>query len=185
MPIVAGPQPSRIAIVDYDPAWPTAFEAERARLEPVFGDVATAIEHIGSTAVHGLAAKPTIDIAVELYDIGFLAGRVGALEALGYGYDGDVFLEGRHDLHKPPEATTFHGRTHALHVYEVAHPDFVDVITFRDYLRAHHRVARDYAALKRSLAAGGLDGMRYTAAKTEFIERCLRHAYGGPGGDPA
>ena len=167
---------SGIDIVDYDPGWPAQFAAERALLEVIFGNVATAIEHVGSTAVPRLAAKPIIDIAVELYDIDALAGRIRALEALDYGYDGDVFLEGRHDLHKPPEATTFHGRTHALHVYELGHPDFVDVIMFRDYLRARPLVAAEYAALKRYLVASGLDGMNYTAAKTEFIERCLRDA---------
>jgi GrpB-like predicted nucleotidyltransferase (UPF0157 family) len=164
----------RIRIVDYDPAWPRAYEAERVLLADVFGEVATGIEHVGSTAVPGLAAKPIIDIAVELYDIDALAGRLPALEDLGYGYDGDVFLPGRHDLHKPPEATTFRGRSHALHVYEFGHPDFFDVIAFRDYLRGHSPAAHEYAALKRDLVASGLDGMNYTAGKTEFIERCLR-----------
>jgi GrpB-like predicted nucleotidyltransferase (UPF0157 family) len=61
-------------------------------------------------------------------------------------------------------------------VYELGHPDFVDVIVFRDYLRARPLVAGEYAALKRDLVESGLDGMNYTAAKTEFIERCLRDA---------
>jgi GrpB-like predicted nucleotidyltransferase (UPF0157 family) len=171
-------QAPRLSTVDYDPAWTEAFATERILLDVVFGEVATAIEHIGSTAVPGLAAKPIIDIAVELYEIDALAGRLPALEALAYSYDGDVFLPGRHDLHKPPEAKTFHGRTHALHVYEFGHPDFLDVITFRDYLRSHAQAAGEYAALKRDLVASGLDGMHYTTAKTEFIERCLREVYG-------
>ena len=168
---------STITIVDYDPFWPIAFATERALLDVVFGQVATGIEHVGSTAVPGLAGKPIIDIAAELYDIDALAGHLPGLEELGYSWDGDTFLPGRHDLHKPPEATTFLGRTHALHVYELGHPDFVDVITFRDYLRANATLAGQYAALKRDLVARGLEGMNYTAAKTAFIERCLREAY--------
>jgi GrpB-like predicted nucleotidyltransferase (UPF0157 family) len=96
---------STITILDYDSAWPIAFETERALLAIVFGVVATGIEHIGSTAVPGLAAKPIIDIAVELYDIDALAGQLPALGELGYAWDGDTFLPGRHDLHKPPGAT--------------------------------------------------------------------------------
>ncbi len=170
--------PPTIVIVDYDPRWAVQFEAERVLLEEIFGDRATAIEHVGSTAVPDLAAKPIIDIAVELYDIEALGGRLPDLEVLGYEWDGDTFLAGRHDLHKPAEATTFDGRTHALHVYEFGHPDFVDVITFRNHLRTHPAVAREYAMLKREIAANGIAGMDYTAAKTDFIERCLRDAFG-------
>jgi GrpB-like predicted nucleotidyltransferase (UPF0157 family) len=167
-----------LVIADYDPAWAEMFAAEREVLAEIFGVFATAIEHVGSTAVPGLAAKPIIDMAVEVYEIQVLAALLGPLEELSYSWDGDTFLPGRHDFHKPLEATTFVGRTHALHVYELGHPDFVDVIAFRDYLRANPEAARDYAALKREIASSGLTGMAYTGAKTDFIERCLRTAFG-------
>jgi GrpB-like predicted nucleotidyltransferase (UPF0157 family) len=167
-----------IEIVAYDPAWPARFAEEQACIAEVLGAYATAIEHVGSTSVPGLAAKPIIDVAVELYEIEALAGRLAELEDLGYAWDGDTFLPGRHDFHKPPEATTFQGRTHALHVYELGHPDFIDVIGFRDHLRAHPEAAREYEALKREIAASGTVGMDYTIAKTDFIERCLARVYG-------
>jgi GrpB-like predicted nucleotidyltransferase (UPF0157 family) len=70
-------------------------------------------------------------------------------------------------------------------VYEFGHPDFVDVIAFRNHLRTHPAVAREYAMLKREIAANGIAGMDYTAAKTDFIERSLRDAFGVSGFTPA
>lgn len=169
----------RLSIVDHDPAWAGAFASERELLATVFGDSAVAIEHVGSTAVPGLPAKPIIDIAVELYDIEHLAGRIDDVEALGYAYRGDGLHPGRHFFRKPPDSEGFHRRTHNLHVHGLGHPDFVEVIAFRDYLSAKPGRAAEYAALKRRLAARGLDGMAYTDAKTAFIHDCLREIFRG------
>lgn len=164
--------------MDYDPAWAEAFAVERALLAEALGPGVSAIEHVGSTAVPGLAAKPIIDIAVELYDGEDVIRRVAAIEALGYAYRGDTLMAGRHFFQKPAGAESFHGRTHSLHVYEFGHPDFFEVIAFRDFLRAHPEHAAAYGALKRDLAASGLDGMAYTDAKSAFVYGCLREAFG-------
>jgi GrpB-like predicted nucleotidyltransferase (UPF0157 family) len=167
-----------IELLDYDPAWAELFATEHALLAEAFGGYASAIEHIGSTAVPGLAAKPIIDIAVELYDIDDLLRLVPAVEALGYAYRGDGRHPGRHFFRKPPESEGFLGRTHNLHIHGFGHDDFIEVIAFRDHLRAHPARAAEYAALKRTLAASGLEGNDYTDAKTAFVHRCLAEVFG-------
>ena len=178
MPVDAEPPSRPLEILDYNPAWAAMFATEHALLAEALGPAALAIEHVGSTAVPGLAAKPIIDIAVELYDLEYLPGVVPAVEALGYLYRGDGLHAGRHFFRKPKESEAFDGRTHNLHVYEPGHADFFEVVAFRDYLRTNPERAGEYAALKRRLAAEGMQGMDYTDAKTTFIHRCLAAIYG-------
>ena len=166
-----------IQIEPYDPAWPLAFRAERAVLEKVLEPwLAGRIEHVGSTAVPGLPAKPVIDIMAPVADLESSRPAVAALEAIGYcyaPYKADV----EHWLCKPsPEH-----RTHHLHLVPLDSRHWQERLAFRDLLEANASLAGEYAALKYRLAAEHRnDRERYTEGKGPFIEAAL-----GGTGSPA
>lgn len=165
----------RIAIAAYDPAWPMLFAAEekalRARFRP---DLIMRIEHFGSTAVPGLAAKPVIDMLIEVATLDRARFEIAPLlEAQGYDYlwrptlgdGGEPFYawfikrdaEGR--------------RTHHLHMVEASFEEHWRRLLFRDYLIAHPEQAWEYEQLKRNLAAAHPnDRAAYTNAKSAFIQ---------------
>ncbi len=157
-----------IEIVSYDPVWPTRFEEEadllRRQLAPW---LVGPIEHIGSTAVPGLAAKPVIDIMAGVQALETSRPAIAAATALGYcywPYQADV----EHWFCKPSSAF----RTHHLHLIPVGTPQWLRPIAFRNYLRANPPVAHEYAALKQRLAQEHrIDRERYTDAKRPFIDR--------------
>lgn len=163
----------RIAIVDYDPAWPEVYEAEVARLAAHFpAGSLRRVEHIGSTAVPGLAAKPIVDILVGVDDYGFIVDAVSSsMEQAGY----DFFM--RPEVgDEGPRYPWFIGRDDSgarishIHVALVDDAPRWDGVVFRDYLRSHPDAAGEYATLKRELADGlGHDREAYTLAKTGFI----------------
>ena len=144
------------------------YEAEKALLLPAIGDHAVAIEHIGSTAVPGLAAKPIIDIMVGLGRLEDAPITVEPLRLLGYEYvpEFEAELPDRRYFRKGPISS----RTHHLHMVAHGGPFWERQLLFRDYLCAHPETARAYARLKRDLAAMfGDDREGYTYAKTSFI----------------
>ena len=156
-----------VEIVDYDAAWPGRFAEEREALLVVLAPwLAGPIEHIGSTAVPGLAAKPVIDImaAVETLDSSRQAiERVAALGYCYFPYQADV----RHWFCKPSDAF----RTHHLHLVPISSPHWTRPLAFRDYLRVHTDVASEYEQLKRDLARKfRFDREAYTEAKASFIQ---------------
>jgi len=133
--------PEPVVIVDYDPDWPARYARLRDAIAPALGDLAAAIEHVGSTAVPGLAAKPTIDIIVKLRSPSDLARAVERLAGLGYAHEGDLGVAGREAF-----ATPAGYAVHDHHLY-VCTPDwrgFEDQVIFRDHLRAHAATARAY-----------------------------------------
>ena len=162
-----------IIIVDYDPQWPEMFMELRARIATVLGDLAAAIEHVGSTAVPGLAAKPVIDIDVLLSSSDGLPQAIERLASLGYAHRGDLGVAGR-DAFRQPFGQPAH------HLY-VCPPDSIEYrrhIEFRDHLRAYPESARRYVELKRNLAAEfGNDRERYNTGKTEFVDKIVRSAF--------
>ncbi|MEP7102161.1 MAG: GrpB family protein [Burkholderiales bacterium] len=162
----------RIEIVTSDPRWPAAFEIEAARIRAALrAHGEPAIEHIGSTAVPGLDAKPVIDILLIEADMARWPRFIAPLQALGYVFWADnprrdrlFFVKGM-----PPAGS---GRTHHVHVRTPA--DAQRECAFRDWLRAHAGDAARYAALKRELAAAHRDDREaYTEGKTAFIEAML------------
>ncbi len=166
----------RIEIVEYDPAWPEVFAAEAARLRPYFPPgCIRRLEHIGSTAVPGLAAKPVVDMLVGVDDVERVRDEVAPrLEAAGY----DYFWRPTSGDDVGPFYPWFIGRDGAgrrishVHVVTLGQEGQWERVAFRDHLRAHPEVAAEYAALKRELAARCCaDREAYTAAKTEFIQR--------------
>jgi len=158
-----------VVIVEYNPSWPLRFAALAARAAAVLGSIPVAIEHVGSTAVPGLAAKPIIDldVIVAREDV---ARALERLAALGYVHQGDLGLPGRESLRWPPDEERHH-----LYVCTADTPALRDHIIFRDYLRAHPDVARAYGELKRALVAQGMpDREAYQAGKAEFIDTVTR-----------
>ncbi len=161
-----------IIIEEYDPQWPQRFDAIRSRIAPVLGALTAAIEHIGSTAVPGLPAKPVIDIDVLLKSPKDLPQVISKLKAIGYQHQGTLGVPGR-DAFKAPG----HDIHHHLYVCSTPVTEFFRHIAFRDYLRTHPQDAEDYARLKRSLAGKySVDREAYTQAKTDFIHEILQHA---------
>lgn len=161
----AGDRDALVEIVDYDPAWPITFEAERKRLAPLL--VGVDVHHFGSTAVPGLAAKPVIDMIARVSD---LDAPVAALvQGAGYQFPRafNTTLSHRRFLCYPTAAH----RTHHLHLVD-EQGELERRLHFRDRLRADPVLTSEYAALKRTLAERYSDDREaYTEAKSEFVKR--------------
>jgi GrpB-like predicted nucleotidyltransferase (UPF0157 family) len=171
-----------ISIEDYDSDWPRAFARERDRLQAALGAVALRIEHNGSTAVHGLAAKPVIDIQISVSRLQPMDAYAPALERLGYVHLAHADDDRCPFFHRPAEWP----HTHHVHVVEAGSEEERRTLAFRDYLRGHPDAAREYETLKRGLAGAhpGADAESleaYAAAKTDFVERIVQVALQEPG----
>jgi GrpB-like predicted nucleotidyltransferase (UPF0157 family) len=170
-----------ITICEYDANWPVLFEEEAHRLRIAFGSMAQRIEHVGSTSVPALPARPIIDIQVSVTSLVPHGRYVEPMAALGYRH---VALGG-FDLvypffHKPAEWPS----THHVHLCEAGGEQEWMHLAFRDHLRAHPLAARKYEALKSELARAH-DGdtfassEAYSLAKSEFVANVLRAATAG------
>lgn len=167
---------NEVVIVDYNPTWPALFEQEKARLLAVAGPWIEDIQHVGSTAIPGLAAKPIIDIMIAIYDLNDVEKCVAPIESLGYGYMGEYGLPERHFFRKPPP-DGWQGRTHHIHMVLKGSNQWINQVSFRDYLCTHPEAREEYQDLKRALAQQyGNDREGYTDAKQEFIFSILRRA---------
>jgi GrpB-like predicted nucleotidyltransferase (UPF0157 family) len=166
-----------LTIVPYDPAWPGAFSAERDQIAAVLGNLAVRIDHNGSTSVRGLGAKPVIDIQVSVRRLQPIEEYAARLAQLGYvrvPHPDDSFCP---FFHRP--AAWPH--THHVHVVHSGGAEERRTLAFRDYLREHPEVAREYEELKRGLAplhSATTFGSRqaYADAKTRFITRITDRA---------
>jgi GrpB-like predicted nucleotidyltransferase (UPF0157 family) len=169
-----------IDVVPYDPGWPESFRREREHLEACLpSDLVRRIEHFGSTAVPGLAAKPIVDILVEVTDLEATKARIApVLEAQGY----DYFWRPTSGDDGPPFYAWFIKReagvrTHHIHMVEAHFTEHWDRLLFRDHLVEHPEVARQYEELKRRLASRfASDRIAYTEGKAEFIQRVTEEA---------
>jgi GrpB-like predicted nucleotidyltransferase (UPF0157 family) len=153
----------RVELFDHDPSWAEVFELERARLAPVFDESAVGIEHIGSTSVPELCAKPIVDILVGLRQLELSDEQVAAMKELGYQYLGEYGLPGRLFFRKGEP------RTHNVHVVRRGGEHWERQLLFRDALRTDPEERRSYDAFKRRLAAEGHPREVYTELKTPFI----------------
>jgi GrpB-like predicted nucleotidyltransferase (UPF0157 family) len=151
-----------VELVEHDPAWARLFEEERAVLARIFDGEAVGIEHIGSTSVPGLCAKPIVDVLVGLPALGLSEEQVEGMRGLGYEYMGEYGLPGRLFFRKEP-------RTHHVHVVELGGEHWERQLTFRDALRTDAEERRRYDEFKRKLAAEGHPREIYTELKTPFI----------------
>lgn len=153
-----------IVVSDYDLEWPALFGQISAPVRSALVEIAVAVEHVGSTAVPGLAAKPVIDVDVIVRSAEDVPVAIERLRELGY-----VHQAGREAFIWPS-----HAPRHHLYVVVDGSKPHVDHVRFRDHLRSHPEVAREYAELKRALAEQHRsDRQRYTEAKAEFISRVL------------
>lgn len=158
-----------VVIVDYNPLWPKQFETLRSRLANVLGGLALTIEHVGSTAVPGLAAKPILDIDALLRSPDDLQRAIAALGAIGYQHRGDLEIPGREAFHAPPGDFRHH-----LYVCP-NNTEYQRHIAFRDHLRSHPQDVNAYTNLKRELAIRFRnDREAYNNAKSDFVESILR-----------
>jgi GrpB-like predicted nucleotidyltransferase (UPF0157 family) len=170
-----------VAIVPYDPTWPAAFLAEKAHLLSCLpAHLIRRVEHFGSTAVPGLAAKPIVDVLVEVTDLEATKTLIApVLEAQGY----DYFWRPTHGDDGPPFYAWFIKRdprsgvrTHHIHMVEGPFTQHWDRLLFRDYLIEHPEVAKEYEALKIRLSRTSCDRVVYTEGKTELILRVTEQA---------
>jgi GrpB-like predicted nucleotidyltransferase (UPF0157 family) len=165
----------RVAIEPYDPGWPDRFADQQGRVTELLGPwLAGPVEHIGSTSVPGLPAKPIIDMLAPVRSLDAAQDAVGVLEADGWLFWPDDPC--RHYrlwfLRPRPQA-----RTHHLHVVERDHVQARALLAFRDALRDDPALCREYARLKTQLAEEYRDNRNaYTNAKVGFVERVLREA---------
>lgn len=168
-------RPDPITVVDYDPQWPAVFETLRAVIAGAIGDLALAIEHVGSTAVTGLAAKPIIDMDVLLRSASDFSLCVQRLTGIGYEHRGDLGIPEREAFAAPPSRPAHH-----LYVCPPESREFRRHVALRDYLRTHPADASAYGELKRSLAVRyRAERAAYADGKREFIESLLRTAASG------
>ena len=160
-----------VEVVRYDPAWPAAAQAAIAEVRAALAGVPLEIEHIGSTAVPGLAAKPTIDLMAAVADLSEVKGRSAGLGEIGFRpHDNGMQDRLLYARDSGPD------RTHILHVVTAASWPVRNQRILRDHLRSHPEDAARYAELKWSLAAGGLSHPEYTRAKTELIQELTDRA---------
>ncbi|MEH2151117.1 GrpB family protein [Nostoc sp.] len=162
-----------VNIVEYDPRWATLFTEEAERIWQALGnDLVVEIEHIGSTAVPGMAAKPVIDMMVGVRSLVDAKSAIPALESLGYVYWYEDPRPGRMFFVKgmPPSGKQ---RTHHIHIVEIE-SEFWERKLFCDYMRKHPEEAKRYEALKRDLAASfQSDREAYTNGKNDYIRALM------------
>jgi GrpB-like predicted nucleotidyltransferase (UPF0157 family) len=167
----------KIIIQSYDRNWPALFEEEKARLAAALGEHATSIQHIGSTSVPGLGAKPIIDIMIAVPSLAEADEFcIQPITALGYEYVKEFEAE-------TPQRRYFRkqnvegARTHHIHLVRINSDWWVDHLLFRDYLRGNSEVRRAYDALKRQLAEREWESRDdYTQAKSGFIQQVMEEA---------
>ena len=158
-----------VAVLPYDEQWKQDFLKIKAELADALGQLAVGIEHVGSTSVQGLSAKPVIDIDVVIPDYTMLNDVVSALGEIGYQHEGNLGIAGR-------EAFKYDGKEHLKthHLY-VCPEDSLELrrhVAFRDYLRAHPEAVREYSRIKEEGAKQYPDDIeRYIEHKSPFIEK--------------
>jgi GrpB-like predicted nucleotidyltransferase (UPF0157 family) len=157
-----------VRLSPYQPAWQRLFEEEKARLQQAVGPYVLDIQHVGSTSIPGLVAKPILDIAIAVRNFEEATVCIEPIERLGYVYRGELGIPRRHYFRKGQP------RTHHLHVNEIESADYENQILFRDYLIRHPDLAQAYGALKLDLARRfPTDRDAYLAGKAPFIEHVL------------
>jgi GrpB-like predicted nucleotidyltransferase (UPF0157 family) len=168
----SNPRPNPVVVVEYDSDWPKQFERLKAPIGLALGNLAAAIEHVGSTAVPGLAAKSIIDIDVLLHRADDLPAAIERLARLGYQHQGDLGIPDRHAFATPANVPARN-----LYVCPPNSAEFRRHVTFRNYLRSHPADSHAYGDLKYRLAGQFRDDRTaYVEGKSEFIQNILRLA---------
>lgn len=162
-----------VKLSPYTDQWKNEFNKEKELLNSTVGDHVLAIEHVGSTSIEGLDAKPIIDIAMGVKSLDTVNDFRELLESIGYNYRGDGGIEGRVLFAKGSEEL----RTHHLHIEVLNSNIWENHIYFRDYLRLHMEYIDEYSKLKNELALKFADDRgAYTKEKDKFISMVLEKA---------
>jgi GrpB-like predicted nucleotidyltransferase (UPF0157 family) len=166
--LIGGREPAEISVLDYDERWPLRFREIAERVRQALVENALGVEHIGSTSVPGLAAKPIVDVLLTVADVSNEVAYVPALESAGF------VLRVREPAHRMVRTPS---RDVHVHVYEPGRPEVRDYIDLRDWLRVDAEDRELYAATKRVLARQQWNDMNdYADAKTEVINDILARA---------
>lgn len=163
---------TKVIVLPYDKKWKSDFEAIRKEIIAAIGDLIIGIEHVGSTSVEGLSAKPCIDIDVVIKDYSVFNTIVSKLEAIGYIYEGNLGIEGREAFkyfNKP------HLQTHHLYVCPQQSKELHCHLTFRDFLRSNPEAVKKYGAVKEKAAQLFPDDIeKYIEYKSPCIEELYK-----------
>lgn len=164
--------PNQIVVVSYDPKWIQTFEMLQSRIQTAVGNLIERVEHVGSTSVPGLCAKPIVDLDVVIRHRNDLDAVIKGLEPLGYHHQGDLGIPGREAFTRPAGLPS-----HNLYVCAIDCPELLRHTRFRDYLRLNQEAVKEYGEIKKMLAAKhGNNIDAYVARKTCFIEQALDRA---------
>ncbi len=157
--------------------WNILFELEKENIEETIGDYVEDIQHVGSTSIPGMSAKPVLDIAVAVRDFDEARTCIEPLDGIGYEYRGENGIPRRHFFRKGSP------RTHHVHVFERSSADWNEVILFRDCLRSNQSFAEEYRRLKRNLARRfPKDRPSFQTGKAGFIEEVIKKGREGAEG---
>jgi GrpB-like predicted nucleotidyltransferase (UPF0157 family) len=171
--IIGEIEPRTVVVADYDPAWPERFRHEEAKIREALGESALSVEHIGSTSVLGLAAKPIVDILLVVEDSGDEASYLPALEGAGYVLRVREPDLDEHRMFRTPEEDVH------VHVYSSGSEEIGRYLLLRDHLRKDEGDRELYAQTKRELAKKDWPSVdHYAEAKTEVIEGIFARAAG-------
>ena len=163
----------KVQLVPHDPSWAAQAAVESARLAGAIGETLIRIEHVGSTSIPGIRAKPTIDLQPIVKSLAELDARRPQVEALGLIWRGEFGIPGRrYCIREENGRRLFH-----VHCHQDGHHEIARTLVFRDYLRAHADEARAYEALKIACAAAHpADTLAYSNAKGDWIRACIARA---------
>ena len=162
----------KVIVLPYDAAWESAFEAIRAEIQTALGDLMLGIEHVGSTSVEGMSAKPCIDIDVVIRDYSVFDAVVQKLDAIGYIHEGDLGIQDREAF---KYADKPHLMTHHLYVCPRDSEELHRHIVFRDFLRKNPEAVKKYSRVKKTAAQLFPDGIdQYIEYKSPCIEELYR-----------
>ena len=160
-----------IVVQTYDDKWHDDFEAIKAEVSAALGDTALSVEHVGSTSVHGLSAKPVIDIDIVVKN-NEVEKAIALLAKIGYIHEGNLGIEGREAFHYDGKE---HLKQHHLYVCPEASPELRRHLAFRDYLRSHPDAVYEYSRIKEEAAKlYPNDIEKYIQHKTPVIEKIYK-----------
>ena len=172
-----GLQRGTVKLVPYNPKWPFIYKEEADILNTILTKYIAGIEHIGSTSIPGIVAKPIIDIALAIQDIGKVDEVITIMKSHNYIYRGEILL-GIPDRYLFVKGTE-NFRTHHIHLMPITHYQWETHQLFRDYLISHQEAAREYNQLKLGLQKQfPTDREKYLEGKAEFIQKIIHMAKG-------
>lgn len=170
---IVGLQRKKVTLFFYNPAWKRLYKKEAKFLRSVIGKYVLDIQHVGSTSIPGVKAKPIIDIAIGVKNLKNGEKCIKPLKQLGYEYKHSAGIKGRHFFAKGSEMN----RTHYVHIEKLDGRPWKNHIIFRDYLRKYKKAVKEYNELKEKLAKKYKDDRdTYTAQKDSFIRGIIKKA---------